>query len=69
MTIITDGCSPVAGFEASAEQFLKDMKVLGLRLRTTQRFFSRFVTQGGWVGGSGRTPPANPTRGVGSRVL
>eukprot|EP00667_Euglena_gracilis_P011679 EG_transcript_11944 len=36
VTIITDGCSPVAGFEASAEQFLKDMKVLGLRLRTTE---------------------------------
>lgn len=42
VTIITDGCSPVPGFEASAETFLKDMKALGLKLKTTEQLLQEW---------------------------
>lgn len=42
VTIMSDGSSPVPGFETSGQEFLRDMQALGLKLRTAAELRQSF---------------------------
>jgi nicotinamidase/pyrazinamidase len=37
--LLKDGCSPVGGFEDAGEQFVDDMRLLGVNVTTTRELF------------------------------